>query len=506
MSTQMQSRGKKALLNTSVAMLQEIVGIICAFVIPRLILKTYGSTYNGLISSITQFLSCAVLLRAGIGGATRATLYKPLAQNDKGKINAIMSATNQFMKRIAVILAALIIIVACIYPLLVSNEFEWFFTFSLFVVIGLSTFAESMFGITPLILLQADQQLYIASIFQIVSYLLNVIFSAVLITRGCSIHLVKLVSAIAFVINPIGLHFYVKKRYAVDYHVTPDKNLVSQRWDAFFHQIAAFIMNNSDIIVLTLFTNMLEVSVYSVYSLIDNGLKKLVMNFTNGLEAAFGNMIATNDDAALRKSFSMMQFVIFSIATVVYTTTALVILQFVSVYTAGINDVNYIRPAFAYILVIGQAFNCVRQPYQLLVQAAGHYKQTKNGAIIEPIVNIIVSIVLLLKFGIIGVAIGTFVAILFRTVQYAVYTSKNLLKGTFLSLVKGGVISVIEAIVAIFIYKVLPLAKAVNYFGWCLNALVACVITGIIVAVFSSIFYRDTFIGSFNKLVTLLKK
>ena len=73
-------------------------------------------------------------------------------------------------------------------------------------------------------------------------------------------------------------------------------------------------------------------------------------------------------------------------------------------------------------------------------------------------------------------------------------------------MVKGGVISVIEAIVAIFIYKVLPLAKAVNYFGWCLNALVACVITGIIVAVFSSIFYRDTLIGSFNKLVTLLKK
>ena len=57
----------------------EMVAVICGLILPRLILSTFGSSYNGITSSITQFLSCVTLLRAGIGGVTRASLYKPLA-------------------------------------------------------------------------------------------------------------------------------------------------------------------------------------------------------------------------------------------------------------------------------------------------------------------------------------------------------------------------------------------------------------------------------------------
>ena len=130
------SRGKKALINTAIALLKEFVAVVCGFVVPRLILKNYGSIYNGLTTSITQFLNCAVLLRAGVGGATRAALYKPLADGDTAKINAIMSATNRYMHKIALIIAGMIVAFAAIYPMFVSYEFEWFFTFSLFLIIG----------------------------------------------------------------------------------------------------------------------------------------------------------------------------------------------------------------------------------------------------------------------------------------------------------------------------------------------------------------------------------
>ena len=79
-------RSKKALKNTLTAILSELVAIVCSFILPRLILSSFGSTYNGITSSITQFLSCVVLLRAGIGGVTRAALYKPLAEKDNIKI------------------------------------------------------------------------------------------------------------------------------------------------------------------------------------------------------------------------------------------------------------------------------------------------------------------------------------------------------------------------------------------------------------------------------------
>ena len=136
-------RTKKTLLNTTMSLIEELVVVISAFILPKLILSRFGSEYNGITTSITQFLSCAILLRAGIGGATQAALYKPLAENNKDKINSIMKATDNFMKKIALISAISIIAFATIYPLITNNNFTWFFTFSLFLIIGISTFAES---------------------------------------------------------------------------------------------------------------------------------------------------------------------------------------------------------------------------------------------------------------------------------------------------------------------------------------------------------------------------
>ena len=49
------------------------------------------------------------------------------------------------------------------------------------------------------------------------------------------------------------------------------------------------------------------------------------------------------------------------------------------VYTAGINDANYIQPLFAVLLVLANAVHCLRMPYNLMILAGGHYKQTQNN-------------------------------------------------------------------------------------------------------------------------------
>ena len=116
-------RSRKALINIISNFAEELIAIICAFILPKLILLTFGSSYNGIVTSITQFLSCAVLLRSGIGGATRAALYKPLANNDTNEINSIIKATDIFMKKVALFLFILIFILAIIYPFFIINDF-----------------------------------------------------------------------------------------------------------------------------------------------------------------------------------------------------------------------------------------------------------------------------------------------------------------------------------------------------------------------------------------------
>ena len=74
------SRKKKLLLNTCTGILKQIITVICGFILPRYFLLYYGSSVNGLISSINNFLSFITLLDLGVGAVVQANLYKPLAE------------------------------------------------------------------------------------------------------------------------------------------------------------------------------------------------------------------------------------------------------------------------------------------------------------------------------------------------------------------------------------------------------------------------------------------
>lgn len=499
-------RGKKAFRNTIMGLMEEVISVICGFILPRLILSTFGSKYNGLTVSISQFLSYAVLMRAGLGGATRAALYKPIAEGNQKKINSIVKATDIYMKKIGLVLAGAIVMFAAIYPMMVANEFGWLFTFTLFLIIGASTFAESFFGITYLIVLQADQNIWVSTLMKSCCIILNTIIASILIYCGGTIHVVKAGSAIVYVLSPIIVGIYVRKKYKIDLCVEPDYSAISQRWDAFWHQIAAFVMENTDIVILTIFTNMLEVSVYGVYRMVTNGLRRGCRAISGGLEASFGNMIAKKETGALKENLSVIELINYSIATIIFTTGGILILQFVSVYTKGVDDVEYIRPTFAYLFMLASCINILRYPYQIVVQAAGHYKQTRNGAIFEPIMNICLSIIFVVKYGIVGVTIGTLAATLFRTIQYASYMRKNVVDRSPWKTVLRYVASLCEALVIMLIVRCLHLPFAQSYRQWIINGVITISIATVVVCTFDYVLYRKDCIVFIKKMKGVIKK
>ena len=85
----MDKRFKKLRLNSTLALCYQFVLIVAGFVIPRCILKFYGSDVNGLITSITQFLAFINICDLGISAVVSAAYYKPLAENDTVKISKI---------------------------------------------------------------------------------------------------------------------------------------------------------------------------------------------------------------------------------------------------------------------------------------------------------------------------------------------------------------------------------------------------------------------------------
>lgn len=474
--------------NLATALLLQVVTVICGFILPRFILKNFGSAYNGIINSVNQFLSCVTLLRAGVGGVTRAALYKTLAANDREKTAAIVRATEIFMRKIAVIFSVLLVVFAAVYPLFVAEAFDWFFSFSLVLVLGISVVVQYAFGITNQMLLHADQRLYVYNILQTLAVITNTALTVLLVTCGCGIHIAKLGSAVAFSITPVLMHLYVRKNYRLDRKIQPDHGAIGQRWDAFAHQLAAFIHTNTDIMVLTVFTDLLQVSVYAVYNLIVSGVNQMIQVCATAMESMLGSILARQDAKGLDRNVELYEFIINILCTVLYCCVAILIVPFVMIYTAKITDVDYFQPLLGYLMCISAFLSGIRLPYQNVIEAGGHFKQTKLDAILEAALNVTLSVLLVWQLGIVGVVIGTVVAMLYRTVRYAIYASRHILRrplGVFLkriavSLAAAGLVMGIYFLTNIGQY----LLRASNYLQWAgAAALVLLAVTVVVLTV-----------------------
>ena len=130
----------------------------------------------------------------------------------------------------------------------------------------------------------------------------------------------------------------------------------------------------------------------------------------------------------IRLYLGYYEWFVTAFASSVFSTTMVMILPFIALYTADIHDANYMLPTYAIVITIAQAWFCIRAPYQTLVQGAGQYKKTKTGAFIEAGINLMISVVLVQFIGILGVAVGTLVANIFRSLQYAFFIDNHIVK------------------------------------------------------------------------------
>lgn len=488
------TRKQKLMLNSIMSLVYQGVSLVCGFILPRMFLSTYGSTVNGLISSITQFLGFIALCEMGVGAVVQSALYKPLADNDIQGVSKIFLSSEKFFKKIAYIFIAYIIILIIVYPHVTLDEFDYGYTILLIVVMSISTFAQYYFGMTYRLLLSADQLAFIHFTIHSITIVLNTVMSILLMYCGVGIHIVKLSTSLIYLLQPLCVSLIAKRRYSIDRNIVLTDEPIKQKWNGLAQHLAAVVLGNTDTVVLTLLSTLENVSIYAVYNLVVNGIKQIVLSLTNGMQAMIGNMIAKNETKTLDKTFELYEWIIHTGVTIVFSITAFLLVPFVSVYTKGIVDVDYINPVFAIMITLAQATYCLRLPYNVVVLAAGHYKETQWSAIIEACINIVISIIVVNKYGLVGVAVGTLIAMIYRTCYLAFYLRKNIINRNIKYFLKHVLVDILTVILFIcFISLTSPLYQMseLTYVAWLWLAIKVS-ITFILLAIPVNLFaYRE---------------
>lgn len=470
--------------NIGVTIIYQLVAIVTGFIVPKIIIQVYGSDINGLLSSITQFLAYIYLVEGGIGSVIKYLLYKPISEGNKKQIEKILKSTKKFLKHILYAYIVYVIILCIFYPKIVADKFEMNFTITLIVVIAFSRFSEYFLSMEYSLLIEAKQQKYINSIIEAISILINAIITILLAKLKCSIIFIKFITAIVYISRALFYKIYVNNKYKIKISKETKMCEIKQKKDAFAQQIANIIHNNIDVVLITYFLGTTEVSIYVVYTLVLKGIKSIVSAIISGIDSLFGDMFAKKEYEFANKRYILYQTIYYSIITFLYTMCLILIIPFTKVYTNGITDANYYRPVFAIIITLSDFVWAIKLPSEMLVASKGHFRQTNKIAYTEAICNVIISTILITKLGIVGVAIGTLIAMLVKAIYVINYVSKRVLRRKISVDIKFIFIIILQVLLIIPIgTKIKSYVNVSTYLDWFILAIKIGIISILIIGI-----------------------
>lgn len=484
-------RTKRAFKNFLASILLQVATAISGLIVPKLIIEFYGSETNGLVTSINQFLSYISFFEAGLTGVIMSLLYKPIAKKDNEKISCILADGRDYFNKIAIAYVVYVGALLIFYPLRIESGFSTEYVRLLIIIMSITLLFQYLFGIVNNIYIQANQKSYITSAIQTVVVVLNAIVSVVVIYFRGSIHVLKAATVMVSVINPLGYFFYVKKFYHINTKAHGSSKNIKQRWDGLCHHVCYFIQTNVDVMILT-FVDLKLVSVYSVYHMITNMIRQILSAFTQAFKSGLGDLIARGEQERLNKAFSLFEYIIYSVSAAVFACLLYMILPFIKLYTNNVNDTNYYLPVFAVVMVAAELFYTVRIPYHTLTIAAGHFKETKIAALFEAGLNIIISVVFVSRYGIVGVALGTCISCLFRTVYYIIYLHQRIVYLPYSHVIKRWAVNAIVITILLMLFRYVNIEIS-GYFTWFIKGIVLFGCAALVSCFFNSIFFYNDF-------------
>lgn len=408
--------------------IQQATTILIGLIAPRLFIATFGSETNGVLNTIANIFSYLALVEAGVGTAALQAFYGTIAKKDNNASNGVLSAVHVFFKKAGFIYFIGVLLLAFFYPLSINTSLDYWTIFWLVILSGMGGVLNFWFQAKYKLYLQAEGKNYIISVLTMIVNFMTNIAKIGLILAGFN---VVQIHVVYFVITLCQMGFvlwYIHRNYPwMNPHVKPNMDAITQKAAILVQQITWMICSNTDILILTYVgKDLAAVSVYAIYMMIYNMIQNIFNTIFGSFHYLLGQKYNENPEAYL-SYHEIYEAISMAVTFGLYTTAYLLMEPFLKVYMYGITDAKYVDPILPLLFTIMYLLSSGREASSRVINFARHFKQMQWRAILESIINIVISIILVKRFEIYGVILGTIAAYLYRTNDIILYASNHLL-------------------------------------------------------------------------------
>lgn len=429
----MDSRSTNSLSNMKAGLVFKLVNLFLKFFMRTVFIYTLGQAYVGMNGVFGNILTVLALSELGLGAAIVYDIYKPIALGNKFQIIQLFL----FYKKVYSIIGCIIFIIGlAISPFLeiIINDLPEVNNLKIIYLVTLINTVSGYFFAHYTSMIEANQKQNIISKYNVINAILKTLLETLILIIFKSYILYLIVE----LFSGLVINIIIAKKVYVMYPFLKEKGeeisiskvriIMKNALGAFSLNVASTVVNATDNIIISAMLGSITVGSYSTYTLIVMSVQQVVYTFKTSVMASVGNLCASCDYVIKRKVFWNLEFLIYAINTIVDSCFLNLLTPFIRLWAGE----SYILDSTTVLFIVFNYFlRGTQWPIEVFFNADGIYRHFKLKPWIEVILNIFFSLILVKKFGIVGIVAGTTLSELLTTFWFDIFiTNKYSLKGS----------------------------------------------------------------------------
>ncbi len=409
------TRTKNVFRNSGATSLYKFIHAIAQFVLRTAFIRFLGAEYTAVSTVFTDVLTVLSLMELGVGSAMLYALYKPFEEKDQRRISALML----FYKTAYTTIGIGIMIAGgiCTFFLdhLIKNVPDVKEDIRLIFIFYVVTSACSYFAIYKSAILRAAQKSSIISAVETITQIVEIIVEVILLFVFRN-YMCYLVTRLVFV---LAQNLYVSHIAQSQYgHLFSDKkarlekaevkSLFRDVYSLSIYKLSAVVLYSTDSIVISSFVGTVWVGLVGNYQIIINGVRSALDSVLQVSKPSVGNLAVTSNAKRQEEVFLKINFITFW--GVCFFCCCFVSLLSPFVGKIWLGDKYVIDQAIVIALTTNFFMHVMAFPQDLFRAGNGLFVQGKYRPLAMSIINIALDILLVKRFGILGVLYATTIA------------------------------------------------------------------------------------------------
>lgn len=404
----MEGRVKHSVNNIVFGVIEQVVRILLTFITRTVFIRVLDDNLLGVNGLFTDILSLLSIAELGFGTAIIYGMYKPIAAKDEKKIAALMNYYKKIYNAIALFIAVVGLALVPFLGYLVNTDTQ-IDNLTLYYIIFLADSVCSYLLANRTAIIQADQNYHIIKRYNTCFIALKCILQVISLVVFKNFILYLLIQ----VFTTLGANVYgayiAKKKYPyafekVELEKEEKKSLIENVKSLFVYKIGGVIMNHTDNILMSVIIGTINVGYYSNYNMIIYSIQRFINIIFDSIKASIGNLNAEDKREKKIEIFYNLDFIMSWLYSFIAIALFVLLNDFIKLWL-GEKYIfnNFIVLSIVLNFYIPGMLNVVTT-YR---DTTGLFNQTKFVYLITAFINIILSIIFGIHWGIFGILIAS---------------------------------------------------------------------------------------------------